>query len=281
MDIITVPGEAATWTAAARRAGHLVGFVPTMGALHAGHLTLVQRALAECGRVVCSIYVNPLQFNDPHDLAAYPRQEEQDLALLREAGCHAVFLPSNGSLFQGVDPIPYDLGGLDQRWEGSSRPGHFQGVVNVVERLFHFVRPDAAYFGEKDRQQLAIIRHVARSHRWPVAIIGHPTVREPDGLALSSRNTRLSPEQRRAATVLHRALQAAAQHAFQGTVEQAHQAALDELATEGAIRLDHCAIVHPGTLEPLTDWNGTDEAVVLVAAYVGKVRLIDNRTVGR
>lgn len=252
-----------------------------MGALHAGHLDLVRRALDQCGRVVVSIFVNPLQFNDPRDLAAYPRREAEDLALLRAAGCHAVFLPDAEALFAGHQPLTYDLGGLDQYWEGPSRPGHFQGVVNVVERLFHFMRPDAAFFGEKDRQQLAILAHVARSLRWPERIVPCPTVREPDGLAMSSRNMRLSPAERQQATVLYRALQTAAGAAFRESVEDSRAKALAVLATEPAVVLDHFGIAHPETLAPLSNWNGLDEAVALIAAFVGPVRLIDNVTLRR
>jgi pantoate--beta-alanine ligase len=280
MRIHTLPTAMAAWSAGIRRTGGTVGFVPTMGALHAGHLALVRQALADGHHVVCSIYVNPLQFNDPKDLAAYPRQEEQDLALLGEAGCHAVFVPAQGSLFQGIEPRAYDLGGLDARWEGLSRPGHFQGVVNVVERLFHFVRPHAAYFGEKDRQQLAIIRHAARTLHWPERIVGCPTVREADGLAMSSRNARLGPDERRQAAVLHRALTAAAESLARGeSLHHARQQALDTVATEPAVRLDHLGFADPDSLQPVDEPSGTQELVALIAAWVGPVRLIDNVTV--
>ncbi len=268
----------AQWSADARKGGHRVGLVPTMGALHAGHMDLVRRALDRCGRVVVSIFVNPLQFDKAEDLANYPRRVEADLALLERSGCHAVFLPEAKDLFAGYVPRTFDLGGLDLHWEGPSRPGHFQGVVNVVERLFHYARPDDAFFGEKDRQQLAIIGHVTQALLWPEHIVACPTVREADCLAMSSRNLRLSAQERQQATVLYRALQSAAAMALHASMEQTRQAALVVLAQEPAVRLDYFGIAHPGTLEPISEWTGLDEAVALIAAYVGPVRLIDNVT---
>jgi pantoate--beta-alanine ligase len=281
VDFIAEPAAMAAWSARARQSEASVGFVPTMGALHQGHLDLVHRALAACDKVVCSIFVNPLQFNNAEDLARYPRQLEEDRALLAGIGCHAIFAPTAAAVLEGFKPAHYDLHGLDRYWEGPSRPGHFQGMVNIVERLFHYVRPDKAFFGEKDRQQLTIIKRVAHELRWPEHIVPCPTVREPDGLALSSRNMRLSAVQRQQATVLHRALQAAAQQAFRTSMEATRKAALEVLATEPVVVLDHFGIAHPQTLDPLEDWNGLDQAVALIAAQVGPVRLIDNVTLQR
>lgn len=281
MEPIADPAKATSWSAAQRHAGRKVALVPTMGALHAGHLALVDAA-REGGNTVCvSIFVNPLQFNNAEDLAKYPRQLEQDRALLEKAGCDMLFAPEKEGIFAGFTPQPYDLAPLDQVLEGPSRPGHFQGVVNVVERLFFHVRPDVAYFGEKDRQQLAIIRHAALAHRWPERIEGLPTVRSAEGLALSSRNQRLSPTERNTALALYRSLQAAAALAFRGSVAQAEQAGRDTLAAETGVVTDYFAIAHPATLQPLADWTGLDEAVALVAAQVGPVRLIDNITLRR
>ena len=281
MVILHEPAEVAAWSAEQRRAGRTVGAVPTMGALHAGHLHLVERARAECGAVVASIFVNPLQFNNPEDLRKYPRTLEQDIALLRGVGCNALFAPTAEGIYRGHSPRAYALGELDAHWEGPSRPGHFQGVVNVVERLFHYMRPDRAYFGEKDRQQLTIIRHVAHSLRWPEQIVPVPTVREADGLAMSSRNQRLGPEDRARATRLYQALRAVADHAFQVPVQEALQAGRQVLDADPAIRTDHLALAGVDDLRPLEGWTGVDEAVVLVAAQVGPVRLIDNITVHR
>ena len=255
--------------------------MPTLGALHSGHIALVQQARSLCSSVAASIFVNPLQFNDPEDLARYPRRPEEDVKMLHAANCDMAYLPSADDLFRDLPSITYDLEGLDLLWEGASRPGHFQGVVNVLERLFHFVRPDVALFGEKDRQQLAIIRHVARRYHWPVRIIGVPTQRAADGLALSSRNQRLSPEERKEAPALHQALEAMAGLAFRNPPADTRQAALDLLKQYPRIELDHLAIVHPENFQPLQDWNGTDEAVALIAAQVGPVRLIDNITLYR
>ncbi len=252
-----------------------------MGALHQGHLELVSQAMEECGKVVCSIFVNPLQFNDLKDLERYPRQLEKDRELLAGIGCHALFIPKDSQLFLGLVPREHNMGGLELLWEGASRPGHFQGVVNVVERLFHYVRPDRAYFGEKDRQQLSVIRHVAREERWPEMIVPCRTRRAPDGLALSSRNSLLSVEQRKQATVLHRALRAAASVAFAHSLKATSEVALMILGTEPGIRLDHFGIVDPVSLKPLESWEGTDRAVALIAAYAGEIRLIDNLTLDR
>lgn len=264
-----------------RRESRSVGFVPTMGALHEGHLALVARAKAECGAVCVSIFVNPLQFNNPEDLLHYPRQLEQDRLLLAEAGCDMLFAPDEASVYRDHTPRTFQLGGLDEVMEGASRPGHFQGVVNVVERLFHYVRPDAAYFGEKDRQQLAVISHVARTLRWPERIVPCETLRAADGLALSSRNQRLSLEERAIAPVIHRSLRAVQDASFRLPPEEAIAAGKSVLADEPDVRLDYLAIADPLTLRPLDDWGGREEAVALIAAWLGPVRLIDNITLRR
>ena len=252
-----------------------------MGALHAGHLELVREARSHGDAVAVSIFVNPLQFNNKDDLARYPRHPEEDQRMLREVGADMLLMPENGTLFRNFTPREYDLKGLDNLMEGASRPGHFQGVVNVVERLFHYVRPDVALFGEKDRQQLAVIRHAATHLRWPVKIIGHPTVRDADGLALSSRNQRLSPAERQLAPVLYRALNAIKDSAFNVSVKDALAAGRQVLAEAPSIEVDYLTLVHPATLQPLESWEGVLEAVALIAAQVGPVRLIDNITISR
>ncbi|HQW06819.1 MAG: pantoate--beta-alanine ligase [Flavobacteriales bacterium] len=281
MDFITSPPAIAEWSAQARRAARTVGFVPTMGALHEGHLDLVIRARAVCDLVACSIFVNPLQFNDAEDLKRYPRQLEKDRELLAEVGCNVLFAPEKEVIFADFQPFTYNLGSSNDHWEGPSRPGHFQGVVNVVERLFHFVRPDQAFFGEKDRQQLTILQHVGRTEHWPERIIPCPTVRAADGIALSSRNARLDPNERIQATVLYKALQEAAAKAFTHSVTETEQAALHVLGSAEGVTLDYFGIADADTLEPLLDWDGRDRAVALVAAQVGPVRLIDNITLVR
>jgi len=281
VDFIHSPTTIAEWSAKARREGVLVGFVPTMGALHEGHLQLVHCAKRDGHRVVCSIFVNPLQFNNADDLQNYPRQLEKDRELLMAAGCNALFAPEKEAIFAEFTPIIQDLGGLDTYWEGPSRPGHFNGVVNVVERLFHYVRPDLAYFGEKDRQQLSILEHIGRAYRWPERIVPCPTVRAADGLALSSRNARLNAVEREQATVLYRALQKASELAFKVPVDEVLTRALKMMGTEPEINVDYFGIADRHTLAPLTDWQDRTEAIALVAAFVGPVRLIDNITLRR
>ena len=278
MHILKEPADVALWSATLRRETLTVGFVPTMGALHQGHLALVAAALRQCDHVIASTFVNPLQFNNKEDLTKYPRQPEKDAALLQEVGCHAVFLPSAERLFADFHPRQYDLGELEAHWEGASRPGHFQGVVNVVERLFHYTRPDQVFFGEKDRQQLAIIAHVAREHLWPERIVPCPTLREPDGLAMSSRNQRLGPQDREQAPVLFKALQAMAESSAH-TVGRALEAGHQVLQAAPAVRLDHLGIADPRTFRPMRAQDKIMEgAIALIAAQIGPVRLIDNIT---
>ncbi len=276
MELINDPKAAAAWSAEQRRRGRSVGLVPTMGALHEGHLVLVQRALEGCGAVAASIFVNPLQFNDLDDLRLYPRQVEADQRMLEKVGCRMVFIPTETEVFKEHAVGSYDLAGLDKVLEGASRPGHFQGVVNVVERLFHHVRPDRAYFGEKDRQQLAVIRHVARELHWPEEIVPCATVRASDGLALSSRNQRLTTEERRKAPILFQSLKVIEAHAFNTPVAETLSAGRRWLDAEPALRTDYLEIVDPVTLRPLHSWGSLNEAIALAAIRLGEVRLIDN-----
>lgn len=252
-----------------------------MGALHEGHISLIAKAKEECSSVICSVFVNPLQFNNPEDLANYPKQLDRDHVLLEQAGCDAVFVPGTEQLYGGRVPRVFNLDGLDSKLEGASRPGHFQGVANVIERFFHFVRPDAAFFGEKDRQQLAVIRTLTAGEQWPVRIVGCPTLRETNGLAMSSRNQRLTPEEREKASVLFRALACVQHRSFKVPVEQARGAGLAVLGEVPEVRLDHLEIVDSTTLDLLQDWGDLTEAVCVVAAFIGPVRLIDNITLRR
>lgn len=252
-----------------------------MGALHEGHLDVIRRAKALADRVVCSIFINPLQFNNPVDLARYPIRTAEDRALLEEVGCDALFSPTKEGIFQEFRATEYDLAGLDRFWEGPLRPGHFQGVVNVVERLFHFVRPDIAFFGEKDRQQLRIITSVAERYHWPERIVGCPTVRDPKGLALSSRNLRLSSAEADSALALNSSLMKAAEIAWNEPVGSVIARGLEVLRSFPGVQPEYFGIAHPQTMEPLADWIGVTEVVALVAAQVGPVRLIDNRTLVR
>ncbi len=259
--------------------GAEVGFVPTMGYLHAGHLALVRRAREENPRVAVSIFVNPLQFGPGEDYDRYPRDPERDRALLEAEGVDLVFAPAPEDLYpRGFATGVEVTGELTARWEGERRPGHFRGVTTVVAKLFHLVRPRRAYFGEKDYQQLAVIRRMVADLDFGIEVVGVPTVREPDGLALSSRNVYLTPEHRREAAKLYRALLAAREAARAGApVAEAEAAAKGVLATIPDFALDYFAIVHPATLGPLSEW--VPGARGLVAGRFPEVRLIDNMEV--
>jgi pantoate--beta-alanine ligase len=265
-------------TAAELRA-HLpqgVGFVPTMGYLHRGHLALVERARAENPFVVVSIFVNPLQFGPQEDFARYPRDLERDARLLEEAGADLLFAPSVEEIYPpGFSSRVAVEGPLTALWEGEVRPGHFQGVATVVAKLFLLVGPRRAYFGEKDYQQLLVVRKMVRDLGFPLEVVEVPTVREEDGLALSSRNVYLSPETRRKAPVLFRALSAMREVALRGgSVAEALRAGEGVLAEVPEFRKDYLAIVHPETLLPLSDW--VKGARGLVAGRFPETRLIDN-----
>jgi pantoate--beta-alanine ligase len=261
----------------ARARGDDVGLVPTMGALHEGHASLVRRARAERAFVVVSVFVNPLQFHDPIDLAAYPRDEDHDLSLLRKLDPDLVFGPGVDEMYPDGEPeVTIDPGPLGDRLEGASRPGHFGAVATVVAKLFHAVGRCAAYFGEKDAQQLAVIRRAVADLDLAVQIVGCPTVREADGLAMSSRNSYLGAEERRAATVLHRALQAARARwaAGERDAERLRAVLREEIAGEPRARLDYAAVADPLTFQDLARVEG--EALLLLAVFVGRTRLIDN-----
>ncbi|WP_210507683.1 pantoate--beta-alanine ligase [Naasia sp. SYSU D00057] len=255
-----------------------VALVPTMGALHAGHLALVQRAREVADVVVVSIFVNPLQFGQAEDLAAYPRTLESDVALLAEAGADLVFAPTEQVMYPNGPTVVRITGGpVASQLEGASRRGHFEGVLTVVAKLLHIVGPDAVLFGRKDAQQVFLVQQMVRDLDFPVTVEVVDTVRDTDGLALSSRNRRLGPEARIAARALHGALEAAASAADRG-VDATIAAAQASLMGEPLVALDYFAIVDPGTFQPVDDgYRGP--ARVLVAATVGGTRLIDNDTV--
>jgi pantoate--beta-alanine ligase len=261
----------------ARAEGRSVGFVPTMGAFHEGHRSLLRRARAECDLAVCSIFVNPTQFDDPADLAAYPRDEEADLREAGALGIDLAFVPSLEEMYPaGAPEVTVDPGPLGERLEGAARPGHFRGVATVVAKLFHAVGPCRAYFGEKDAQQLAVIQRMVRDLSFPVEVVPCPTVREPDGLAMSSRNRRLTPEQREAATCLFLALAEAAELARAGERDAAKLVAVmaREIGATPQARIDYVAVVDEETFEEVREMRGPARA--LVAARFGDVRLIDN-----
>jgi pantoate--beta-alanine ligase len=276
LKICTTIHEMRAESRAIRRAGKRLGFVPTMGALHEGHLSLVQAARASCDVVAASIFVNPTQFGPNEDLAKYPRSFDRDRELLEREGVELLFAPSVEEMYPAGAVTWVTVEGLSDKLDGCSRPGHFRGVTTVVAKLFHVVEPDAAFFGQKDAAQVAIIRRMVRDLNLPVEIVVCPIVREPDGLAMSSRNIYLDPEQRKRALVLHRSLMRIQKLAESGEREAAKLVAAgrEEFAKVPSVRLDYLEIVHPDTLDPVKDiFSG---ALAAVAAFVGNTRLIDN-----
>ena len=256
-----------------------IAFVPTMGALHAGHLSLIKEARTRAERVVASIFVNPLQFGANEDLERYPRQEERDAIMLEEAGCDLLWLPQVGDIYPEGFATTVSVSGISDRWEGEARPGHFDGVATVVARLMLEVIPNFSLFGEKDFQQLAVIRRMAQDFQIGGEIVGVPTVRDDDGLALSSRNAYLSREERANAVALPRALNEAAERISSGTpVDQALPAAKARLEAAGFSRVDYFALVNSLTLEPVERAEGPMR--LIAAGMIGRTRLIDNIAVG-
>jgi len=265
-----------TQSRAVRRAGKRLGFVPTMGALHEGHLSLVRSARAACDVVTASIFVNPTQFGPNEDLAKYPRSFERDCELLEREGVDLLFAPAVEEMYPAGAVTWVTVEKLSSKLDGRSRPGHFRGVTTVVAKLFHIVEPDAAFFGQKDAAQVAIIRRMVRDLNLPVEIVVGAIVREPDGLAMSSRNAYLDVEQRRQALVLHRSLMRVQKLVGEGEHKAARliAAGREEFAAEKSVRLDYFEVVNPENLDPVEDVSRG--ALVAVAAYVGNTRLIDN-----
>ena len=263
----------------ARAGRQVVGLVPTMGALHEGHARLIEACRAEAPFVVVSVFVNPTQFGPGEDFARYPRSPEADRRVCGDAGATVIFAPGVETMYPGGPAATFvEVPGLTDVLEGASRPGHFRGVATVVLKLLNIVGPDVAYFGEKDYQQLRVVRRMVADLDVPVTIRGVPTVREPDGLALSSRNRYLDPDQRRAATVLSRALRAAADAVAAGEADadRVRQVLKGTIESEGLARLDYAEVADADTLEPLKALGPGRRAVALVAARVGPARLIDN-----
>jgi pantoate--beta-alanine ligase len=262
-----------------RRAGRTIGLVPTMGAFHEGHLSLIRCARARCDVVVVSLFVNPTQFNDPRDLAAYPRDEARDEALARAEGADFLFSPPRAAIYPPGFATTVSVGGITARLEGEHRgSAHFDGVATVVTKLFNIVAPDVAFFGQKDAQQVAVIKRLVRDLDLPVAVEVCPTVREPDGLAMSSRNVHLSATDRRRARALNRALGAVADAVLAGErdPQRALEAGHSVLRAED-IQADYLELVDAGTLAPVSEATG--ELLALVAATVGHTRLIDNHPI--
>ena len=275
MKVLRSVADVRAWRASAGR----VGFVPTMGALHAGHTSLVERAVRETDAAIASIFVNPTQFGPNEDFAAYPRKEAEDVALLENLGCAVAFIPPVAEIYPPGDATRVTPGPIAAPLEGAARPGHFVGVATVVAKLLAIVRPDMAFFGQKDFQQLRVLQTIARDLRLGADIVGCPTVREPDGLAMSSRNAYLAPEQRRDAVALSRGLFRARELWEKGAREPERLTNAVRRYTDGpGISLEYVSVADPVTLIELR--APADSAVVSLAARVGKARLIDNVLLG-
>ena len=274
MQTIRRSEELARAVAELKHAGRLA-LVPTMGALHAGHMALIEEARRHADRIAASIFVNPMQFGANEDLARYPRREDEDAQMLKEAGCDLLWLPSVADIYPEGFASKISVAGVSQRWEGEARPGHFDGVATVVAKLLLSVGPDVASFGEKDFQQLAVIRRMVADLNIPVEIVGVPTVREADGLALSSRNAYLSSDERVRALALPTALNEAKESIRSGErVSDALRTAKQQLVEAGFLKIDYVALVDAGTLEPLETPSGNMR--LIAAATIGTTRLIDN-----
>jgi pantoate--beta-alanine ligase len=276
MQIITAISEMQSHADALRRQGRTIGLVPTMGFLHEGHLSLIRCARKDCDVVVVSIFVNPTQFGPGEDLDRYPRDEAGDRAQCEAAGVDVLFMPKASGMYPDTPSVFVTVEGISDILEGAARPGHFRGVATVVSKLFHLVKPHKAFFGQKDYQQAAVVRRMVKGLNMDVDVVVLPTVREPDGLAMSSRNSYLSADERRKAAAMHRALSAAEQMAKAGArePEKLKNKMLAVLREVPGIEIDYVEIVDPETLMPLA--SAKDSMALLVAVRIGRTRLIDN-----
>lgn len=259
-----------------RSQGKTIGLVPTMGALHEGHLSLVKRCVEENDVCIVDAFVNPTQFNNKTDYDKYPRTIEADAKLLEGAGTTIAWFPTEQDIYPEPDTRVFELGPLAEVMEGPARPGHFNGVAQVLTRLFDIVKPDRAYFGEKDFQQLAIVRELVKHYNIPVQIVGCPIVREADGLALSSRNMRLTAEQRQHALRISKSLFESVKKMDAMNVEQVRQWVIGEINSEPGLEVEYFEISNSLTLQPVKEWNDADNVVGCITVYCGEVRLIDN-----
>ena len=256
--------------------GLSIGFVPTMGALHRGHISLLEQSIKENDISISSIFINPKQFNNKQDLEKYPRTLEDDCNKLEKAGCDIIFAPSAGEIYPEEVKEHYDFGQLERVMEGEHRPGHFNGVAVVVKRLFGICMPQKAYFGEKDFQQLTIIKALVEQENMPVEIIGCPIIREEDGLAMSSRNVRLSPEERSIAPEIFKSLNWIKKQAGDKSIREIVILAEEKLNTMPGMKVEYICIADENTLMPVQDWDETDNIRIFIALFLGDVRLIDN-----
>ncbi len=276
MKIINTIQEMQAFSSFQRKKGESLGFVPTMGALHKGHLELVKKAVKENDVVVCSIFVNPIQFNNPDDLKKYPRTFEKDLALLKDQGCDVIFYPSVEEMYPGPVTKIYNFGNLEKVMEGKYRPGHFNGVAVVVKKLFDIVMPHRSYFGEKDFQQLAIIKALVKIENMDVEIVPCPIVREDDGLAMSSRNVRLSQEQRNHAPHIYETLVKARNMFPVYSISEVKRMVAAAIEKEPFMELEYFEISDTETLEPIMENIPGKPVIGCIAVHMGNVRLIDN-----
>ena len=253
-----------------------IGFVPTMGALHSGHISLVERCVKENDVCVVSVFVNPTQFNDKADLERYPRTEEADKKLLEAAGCDIVFMPKVEEMYPEEDTRVFNFGSIETVMEGKYRPGHFNGVAQIVSKLFDAVEPTRSYFGEKDFQQVAIIRDMVRQLNLPVEIIACPIIREESGLARSSRNELLSAEERKKAALISEVLSKSVNFAKDMSVEEVKNWVCEQFTHDSVFKMDYYDIVDGNTLQSVSSWSESDYIVGCIAVYCGKIRLIDN-----
>ncbi|MFD2513930.1 pantoate--beta-alanine ligase [Pontibacter locisalis] len=261
---------------ALRCGGKRIGFVPTMGALHEGHLQLLRASAQENDVTICSIFVNPTQFNNPDDYKLYPRTLEQDVELLKTVNCDYLFAPGAEEVYPQQPLLQFSFGPLEAVMEGEHRPGHFNGVATVVSKLFHFVQPHKAYFGQKDLQQVTIVRQLVQALSFDLELVCYPTIREEDGLAMSSRNKRLNVEQRQIAANLYNALQMARGQLGQKAVAAIKEDIRNYLNQQDQVELEYFEVADVNTLQPVQDLSEVQEVALCIAAFVGPVRLIDN-----
>ncbi len=276
MKVFKTISDTQSWIKQQKASGNTIGFVPTMGALHEGHLSLVRHSKIDNDITVCSIFINPIQFNNKQDLEKYPRTMGADLKLLEDLGCDIVFTPASEEMYPEPIEKKYNFGMLDKVMEGAFRSGHFNGVAIVVKKLFDITIPDKAYFGEKDFQQLCIIQDLVRQENMDIGIIPCPTLREADGLAMSSRNTRLTPDQRKIAAVIYKTLLAIREKKKDMSVNDLIDWAKKKININSEMQLEYIDIVNSRTLMPVNRISDQEEIRVCIAAFLGNVRLIDN-----
>jgi pantoate--beta-alanine ligase len=277
MQIFNEIGPLKAFLVEKRTQGQTVGFVATMGALHEGHLELIRNSQNDNSITICSIFVNPSQFNNPSDLQKYPRTLDTDIAHLKRVGCDALFCPEVGTMYDQESIVRFDFGHLDKVMEGEFRPGHFSGVALVVSKLFHIVEPDIAYFGQKDWQQFAIIRQLSRELKFNIQVKSVPTLREASGLAMSSRNARLTSEQREKAALINYVLKEATVQLKNGkSISHVKDGAKARLGHDPEIQLEYFEVADSENLKALTDVKESARPILCIAAFVGEVRLIDN-----